>query len=90
MAPHISIVFRDTLRDSEACIQQVLRAVVGPGDLLSSDLRADFATEAYGAWGECRGCIRAKLQGVPTNGDNFATYNEKETLGPTWATVMGW
>lgn len=65
-------------QNCEACIQQVLRAVVGPGDLLSSDLRADFATEAYGAWGECRGCIRAKLQGVPTNGDNFATYNEKE------------
>ena len=72
---------------SQVCIQQVLRAVVGPGDLLSSDLRADFAAEAYGAWGECRGCIRAKLQGVP-NGENFATYNEQETLGH--GATMGW
>eukprot|EP00928_Gymnodinium_smaydae_P025165 TRINITY_DN20129_c0_g3_i1.p1 TRINITY_DN20129_c0_g3~~TRINITY_DN20129_c0_g3_i1.p1 ORF type:complete len:286 (-),score=43.90 TRINITY_DN20129_c0_g3_i1:560-1417(-) len=33
------------------CINRLLPALVGPGDLLSSDVRADFALEAYNAWG---------------------------------------
>ena len=40
--------FESPLQES---IKQVLQSVVGPGDLLSSDIRADFAAEAYAAWG---------------------------------------
>ena len=59
----------------------MLQSVVGPGDLLSSDLRADFAAEAYAAWGDCPGCIKAKLAELPSNGENFAKFNEEEWLG---------
>ena len=59
-------------------ISRVLHAVVGPGDLLSSDLRADFAEEAYAAWGSCKGCIAAKAEMLPPKGTNFVEYNRDE------------
>ena len=59
----------------------MLQSVVGPGDLLSSDIRGDFAAEAYAAWGDCPGCIKAKLAELPSNGENFAKFNEEERLG---------
>jgi len=59
-------------------VERVLRAVVGPGDLLSSSVRAEFAAEAYAAWGACEGCASAKVMKLPQQGENFATYNLKE------------
>ncbi|OLP88170.1 hypothetical protein AK812_SmicGene30559 [Symbiodinium microadriaticum] len=56
-------------------IHQVLHTVVGPGDLLSSDLRHDVAAEAYAAWGSCQGCFKAKAAMEPPPGANFAAYN---------------
>lgn len=70
--------FESPLQES---IKQVLQSVVGPGDLLSSDIRADFAAEAYAAWGDCPGCIKAKHAELPSNGENFAKFNEEEWLG---------
>ncbi|CAE7872174.1 unnamed protein product, partial [Symbiodinium microadriaticum] len=70
------------------CIQRVLEVAVGPGDLLSSDVRADIAAEAYAAWGDCQGCLTAKSQGLPAEGTDFAQYNLEEishdfvTTGP--------
>eukprot|EP00439_Symbiodinium_sp_Y106_P058379 s2735_g8.t1 len=70
------------------CIQRVLEVAVGPGDLLSSDIRADIAAEAYAAWGDCQGCLMAKSQGLPAKGIDFAKYNLEEishdfvTTGP--------
>lgn len=63
----------------QAAIQQVLQSVVGPGDLLSSELRADFAAEAYSAWGSCPGCLEAKEENLPVQ--DFAKYNQEELLG---------
>ncbi|CAK9114566.1 UPF0586 protein [Durusdinium trenchii] len=60
------------------CINQVLQAVVGPGDLWSSDIRAEFAAEAYAAWGSCKGCLEAKSSKLPSKGSNFAMYNQEE------------
>lgn len=65
-------------KNCQESIKQVLQSVVGPGDLLSSDIRADFAAEAYAAWGDCPGCIKAKLAELPSNGENFAKFNEEE------------
>ena len=69
------------------CIDKVLEAVVGPGDLLSSDVRAEFAAEAYAAWGSCKGCLAAKQAKLPPKGTDFAKYNleiehEFTTTGP--------
>eukprot|EP00928_Gymnodinium_smaydae_P089003 TRINITY_DN73018_c0_g1_i1.p1 TRINITY_DN73018_c0_g1~~TRINITY_DN73018_c0_g1_i1.p1 ORF type:complete len:317 (+),score=47.24 TRINITY_DN73018_c0_g1_i1:169-1119(+) len=44
------------LKNCADCADNVLSAVVGPGDLLSSELRAEFAAEVYFAWGTCPGC----------------------------------
>jgi len=60
------------------CIAKLLEAVVGPGDLLSSDVRAEFAAEAYAAWGSCKACIAAKQANLPQKGTDFAKYNENE------------
>ncbi|CAE7839989.1 CARNMT1 [Symbiodinium sp. CCMP2592] len=60
------------------CITKLLEAVVGPGDLLSSDVRAEFAAEAYAAWGSCKACIAAKQAKLPQKGTDFAKYNENE------------
>ncbi|CAE7842713.1 EEF1AKNMT [Symbiodinium necroappetens] len=60
------------------CIAKLLEAVVGPGDLLSSDVRAEFAAEAYAAWGSCKACIAAKQAKLPQKGNDFAKYNENE------------
>eukprot|EP00438_Fugacium_kawagutii_P031062 Skav204604 [mRNA] locus=scaffold1712:26068:29892:+ [translate_table: standard] len=63
-------------KNCEASIQRVLQSVVGPGDLLSSELRADFAAEAYSAWGSCPGCLEAKEENLPV--EDFAKYNREE------------
>lgn len=58
-------------------IKLILEHVVGPGDFFSSDERAEFAAEAYAAWGTCKGCLAAKQQGI-TPGVPFAQYNHDE------------
>mmetsp|Transcript_44131 Transcript_44131/g.103142 ORF Transcript_44131/g.103142 Transcript_44131/m.103142 type:complete len:319 (-) Transcript_44131:907-1863(-) len=58
-------------------IKLILEHVVGPGDFFSSDERAEFAAEAYAAWGACEGCLAAKRQGF-TPGVPFAQYNHDE------------
>lgn len=63
----------------------MLQSVVGPGDLLSSELRADFAAEAYSAWGSCPGCLEAKEENLPVQ--DFAKYNQEELLGEQRSTV---
>ena len=40
---------------------------MGPGDLLSSDVRADIAAEAYAAWGDC-GLVRKRSRTFKVGG----------------------
>jgi len=58
-------------------INVILQHLVGPGDFFTSDERADFAAEAYTAWGSCKGCFAAKKNGIPP-GVQFAEYNHDE------------
>lgn len=55
---------------AEAC-QRLLETLVGPGDLLDSETRSEFAKEAYAAVNSCYG-------GIPClqNGTKFVTFNK--------------
>ncbi|CAE7316703.1 unnamed protein product [Symbiodinium natans] len=62
------------LKNELDVIRVILEHLVGPGDFFSSDERAEFAAEAFAAWGDCKGCLAAKQRGV-TEGVPFAQYN---------------